>query len=433
MRFLPILLFLCFQLPGQACIQFSKFKVSGSLPVMLTPQAMHEVSGLEASRMNPGVIWAHDDANNSNHVVALSLSGKVVQRYQIGSVVNGDWEDIAIGPGPEKGRDYIYIADIGNNNLNYSIFSLIRFPEPITPSTPGTTILIRNYEIFAFRYPTQVHDAETVMIDPVDGVAYILTKQKKSSGYGYLYSYPMPFDSRNIKTLKLESKFLHGAPKFSAGDVSQDGRWVVVRNDDVIYTYLRGDSTKSFASAFNNTVCKTDASNQGNAESLALITDAQGTRIFCTSEGTASTIWVSNGTLPAGTVALPAWWNFGSGVASWLWGHPGLTLDDAPAVGRTVSVQMWSARPNAVAAMAFGLTAIPDNVIPLGSGWAHVNPVLLFMMVTTSNGTLQLPLGKVPNTPSLLGVKVHAQGVIDDVAAPYRMALTRGMTLHIGK
>ena len=433
MRMLPILLFLCLQLPGQACIQFARFKAAGSLPVILSPQIMHEVSGMEASRINPGVLWAHDDANNSNMVVAFSTSGKEVQRYQVGSVVNGDWEDIAIGPGPEIGRDYIYIADVGNNDLKYSVFSLIRFPEPITPSSPGNTILIQNYEIFAFRYPASVHDAETLMIDPIDGVPYVLTKEKKSSGYGYLYSYPPPFDSQNIKTLQLESKFPHAAPKFSAGDVSQDGRWVVVRNDDIFYTYLRGDPTNSFVSAFYNTVCLYDASNQGNAESLTLSTDVNGTRVYCTSEGTASTIWESTGTLPSGTIALPAWWSFGSGIASWQWGHPGLSLDDAPAVGRSVNVQLWSVRPNAPAAIAFGLTAIPDRVIPLGQGWAHVNPVLLMILVSTATGTSQVPLGVVPNTSSLLGVSLHAQGVADDPAAPYRMALSRGLTLQIGR
>jgi hypothetical protein len=433
MRLLPILFFLSLQLPGQACIQFARFKVSGSLPVILSPQIMHEVSGMEASRINPGILWAHDDANNSNEVIAMSASGQIVQRYAIGNLINGDWEDMAIGPGPEKGRDYIYIADIGNNDLKYSIFSLIRFPEPITPETPQTRIQILNYEIFSFRYPSTTHDAETLMIDPIDGVPYILTKEKKSSGYGYLYSYPLPLDPSNIKTLQLASRFNHAAPKFSAGDVSQDGRWVVVRNDDIFYTYLRGDSTNAFGSAFTNTVCLYDASNQGNAEALTLITDAQGTRVYCTSEGTASTIWESHGKLPPGTVSIPAWWNFGSGIASWLWGHPGLTLDNAPVVGRTISVELWSARPTAPAALAFGLTAIPDQVVPLGQGWAHVSPVLLMMMVTTTNGTSQLPLGVVPNTPSVLGVTLHAQGVVDDPAAPSRMALTRGLSLQVGR
>jgi hypothetical protein len=418
-----------------ACIGFARFTSPGSLPVIQTPVAsLHEVSGLEASRINPGVLWAHDDANNSNHVVAVSTTGRLIQSYQLGGAINGDWEDIAIGPGPQPGRDYIYLADIGNNDLKFSVFSLIRFAEPVTPSQgTATPIVINSYETFAFRYPSQVHDAETLLIDPVDGVPYILTKEKKSSGSGYLYSYPLPFEAQNIKTLKLVKQFSHVDPRFSGGDTSADGRWVVVRNDSTVYTYLRGAAASPFADAFTSVFCTFDASNQGNAESLALATDAAGTRLYCTSEGAASPIYESIGTLPSGTVALPAWWSFGSGVGSAVWGQPLISLDEVPAVGRAVGLRVLGAMPSTIAGIGVGTTAIPDHVIRFGQGWAHVSPAIVFIRITSAAGDAAVVLGTVPNQVSLLGAQLHGQTVIDDRAAPFGMALSRGLTLQVGR
>ena len=433
MRFLLIVLLLAAGLNGQStgCIQFGRFAPIGAVSSTLVPAGtLHEISGLEASRINPGVLWAHDDGGRINQVIAIAKTGKVVQQYQVGSIVNGDWEDIAIGPGPEKGRDYIYLADIGNNNLNYSAFSLIRFPEPITPPTPGALIVIKNIEIFAFKYPKQTHDAETLLIDPVDGRPYILTKEAKPSTTAYLYGYPMPLDGRNIKTMKLERTFTHSAPRFSGGDVSSDGRWVVVRNKNVVYTYLRGVPTSGFAAAFVNLVCAFDGSGQGNAEAITI--SPNGTRLYCASEAIKSTIYESIGTLPVGTKAMPAWWSFGSPAKSWLWGSPGLSLDTFPALGRKVSVTLWSARPGAKAALGFDTKAVPDGVIRFAGGWAHVVPAIVVLTTTSTTGTAELLLG-VPTSVNLLGAELHAQAAIEDIAASHGLALTRGLTLQIGR
>jgi hypothetical protein len=437
MRILPSVLILALVLLGQlqgqsaACIQFGKFRSVGKVPAALVPAGtLHEVSGLEASRINPGVLWAHDDGGKINQLVAITTTGTLVQQYQVGSIVNGDWEDLAIGPGPEKGRDYIYLADIGNNNLKSTAFSLVRFPEPITPPKPGRLIVIKNIEIFAFKYPSQTHDAETLLIDPVDGRPYVLTKEAKPSTTAYLYGYPMPLDGKNIKTMKLERKFTHAAPRFSGGDVSSDGRWIIVRNKGIVYTYLRGVPTSGFAASFANLVCLFNGSKQGNAEAITISPD--GTHLYCASEAIGSPIYESVGKLPVGTKAMPAWWNFGSESKSWLWGSPGLSLDTFPALGRKISLTLWSARPGAKAAFGFDTKAIPDGVVRFAGGWAHVLPSLVVLTTTTRGGTAELPLG-VPTSVTLLGVKLHAQAAIEDIAASFGLALTRGLTLQVGR
>ena len=41
-----------------------------------------------------------------------------------------DWEDIAIGPGPDPNQHYLYIGDIGDNRGEYREIVVYRVPEP---------------------------------------------------------------------------------------------------------------------------------------------------------------------------------------------------------------------------------------------------------------------------------------------------------------
>lgn len=45
-----------------------------------------------------------------------------------------DFEDITIGPGPVPGQDYIFLADIGNNDYWRETLQVYRFPEPVVSS-----------------------------------------------------------------------------------------------------------------------------------------------------------------------------------------------------------------------------------------------------------------------------------------------------------
>ena len=61
---------------------------------------------------------------------ALSASnGNLLAKLDIANATNFDWEDITVGPGPEKGESYIYVGDIGGNTdqVGYAIY---RVQEP---------------------------------------------------------------------------------------------------------------------------------------------------------------------------------------------------------------------------------------------------------------------------------------------------------------
>lgn len=71
------------------------------------PDSVMETSGLIWWK---GSIWTHNDSEGGNYIFRLdSASGKIIQRVQVASAGNFDWEDM------DQDHDYIYIGDFGNN------------------------------------------------------------------------------------------------------------------------------------------------------------------------------------------------------------------------------------------------------------------------------------------------------------------------------
>ena len=95
---------------------------------------LDEVSGLAASRKNPDVLWVHNDSGGSPRVFALNAAGDHLGIYNLNGAQATDYEDIAIGPGPTAGTDYLYVADTGNNSLGRSTVTVYRVPEPAATS-----------------------------------------------------------------------------------------------------------------------------------------------------------------------------------------------------------------------------------------------------------------------------------------------------------
>ena len=68
----------------------------------------------------------------------LNILIHTIGRFEMEGVDMFDFEDIALGPGPEgpDGPDYIYIGDIGNNwdghcrGINADDYVVYRIPEP---------------------------------------------------------------------------------------------------------------------------------------------------------------------------------------------------------------------------------------------------------------------------------------------------------------
>ena len=72
---------------------------------LIAADEISEASGLVASRQNTNVLWTHNDSGDSSRLYALDTEGRDLGVYTLAEIDPRDWEDIALGPGPEAGRD----------------------------------------------------------------------------------------------------------------------------------------------------------------------------------------------------------------------------------------------------------------------------------------------------------------------------------------
>lgn len=212
---------------AQSCPTFAKPATIGSV----ASNALTEASGIAASRRNPGVLWSHNDSGGSNNVFAIGLNGADLGLFTLLGATAVDWEDIAIGPGPVAGTDYLYVADTGDNlNIRPNV-KIYRVPEPtVNPAAPGGSISLGGVQTITLAYPDGSRDSETLMVD-VNGDIYVVTK--RVSAVGRVYRAAFPQATTGTITLQFVGQIPWGAANgtggATGGDIAPDGSAVVVR------------------------------------------------------------------------------------------------------------------------------------------------------------------------------------------------------------
>ena len=147
---------------------------SGTARGSLANPALGELSGLVRSRKQRTVLWAHNDSGDSARLFAVGLDGADLGTVTVTGAAAIDWEDIALGPGPD-GRDDLFVGDIGDNVANRSEVTVYRVPEPAVPEQPGATVAAAGDRV-VLRYADGPHDAEALLVDARNGDLVIITK-----------------------------------------------------------------------------------------------------------------------------------------------------------------------------------------------------------------------------------------------------------------
>jgi len=130
-----------------------------------------EISGLTASLEHPDVLWAHNDNAAGARLLALATDGEDLGVAALDVDVE-DFEDIALAAGPDPERDYLYLADTGDNELERGAIALLRLVEPAVE-----TAEVSGVDAFTLTYDDGgPHDAEAIVIEPDTGDLYVITK-----------------------------------------------------------------------------------------------------------------------------------------------------------------------------------------------------------------------------------------------------------------
>ncbi len=196
-----------------------------------------EVSGLAVSRQNPDVIWLHNDGDEKQ-VFAVTTVGQLVARVRV-NVQMIDVEDMAIGPGSEKGVDYLFFGDIGDNESSRPDVRVVRFPEPALQTVRDKKLDAQGVEEFRLRYPDGPHDAEALLVDPITGDVFIVVKEENRSR---LYR----VGADRLKTaapIVLELVGYLNVEDVSAGDISAEGDLIILRDEDRGWIWSRPEGS----------------------------------------------------------------------------------------------------------------------------------------------------------------------------------------------
>lgn len=244
---------------------------TGSLGVQRTgtvrSSALGELSGIVASRSRPGTYWVVNDSGGGSRVYAIGASGRLRQTVRVSGAPALDWEDIALGPGPSPGRNYLYVADIGDNDARRRQIEVVRIPEPV----PGQTA-VRATRI-VLRYPDGPRDAEALVVDPRRGTFVIVAK---AIGGARVYE-----GRARGGTLRRAGSVFTLAPVTGAS-VSARGDVIALRTYLSVLLWRRSPGT-SLGEALGGRPCAAPAPPEQQGEAVAI--SANGRRLVTVGEG----------------------------------------------------------------------------------------------------------------------------------------------------
>jgi hypothetical protein len=179
-----------------SCTSWGPSQAEGPSPALLP-----ELSGLAASHLHPGLLYAHNDSGDSARFFALTAQGHVDAELDLMDATATDWEDISVGPCPSG--SCVYVGDTGDNKVDRTQYVIYRLAEPATLPSDGRVVTITSYESFPFVYPDGPHNAETLLVHPVTGQIFIVIKETGIDAT--VYEMPLPLQAGQQVTLSLYS------------------------------------------------------------------------------------------------------------------------------------------------------------------------------------------------------------------------------------
>ena len=220
-----------------------KFFKAGESRGVLDNKKINEASGLASSIKNPGMLWTHNDSGNKAEIFLIDDEAKCIGTIHFPGLENRDWEDIAVGPGPDENESYIFIGEIGDNYSQYEYKYIYRLREPlIGKEIKSVDVDIHQVDSIKFNLSDGARDTEALMVDPLTRDIYIFSKREKQIG---LYVLPFPQSTTDVIT----AQFVLHLPftQINAADFSSDGKEVLIKNYHQVYYWRKQKDNETLA------------------------------------------------------------------------------------------------------------------------------------------------------------------------------------------
>lgn len=231
----------------------------------ITGASIKEASGIADSKSVPGHLWVEQDSGNPPLIYLIKYDGSVADSVLLDGATNRDWEDMALGKGPDDGINYLYVGDIGDNDAKYPDYTIYRFTEPV-----GGVDKVTIFDKINFIYKDGAHDSEAFVVDDLSKDIYVITKRDAKSKI-YKLAYPQNIGSMNEAVFVADLDY---SGVVSAA-LSANGQEMIVKTYTQLFYYSR-----SQGEAVSETLKKTpkvlDYQIEVQGESVSFAVDQSG-------------------------------------------------------------------------------------------------------------------------------------------------------------
>jgi hypothetical protein len=255
--------------------EYSNPKIVGTIK----SDEINESSGLVQSRCQSDVFWTHNDSGDKEFIYAVNEKGDKLGTWKVENAKNLDWEDIAIFK-DGSGKCYLYIGDIGNNELKKNQLTIYKISEPqvsdsVKDSSKQNPIQTESAEAINFSYPESTHNAETLLIHPTTGEIYVLTKHE---------SRPSEIFKIGAKTEKIADIKVPAVPygMLTGGEISPDGKRLIICDYVAAYEIKLPETAGNFDDVWQQAPNRIELGERKQGESICY--SADGKSIYAGSE-----------------------------------------------------------------------------------------------------------------------------------------------------
>lgn len=268
---------------GDASSAYDKPEIVGTIK----SQEIKESSGIVASRCQTDVFWTHNDSGDGAFVFALDAAGVNLGVWQVKNAKNRDWEDLATVKNA-NGECFLYLGDLGDNERKHESLIVYLVKEPTVSaadknSSRKNPLTTEPSDAIKIQYPEPRSDAETLMVHPQTGEIYILTKRLRDKATVYKLSKNYSFDK--VNRLEKITDFTVPSIPFgflTGGDISSDGKRVIICDYLAAYEIILPDSAKNFDDIWREKPLIVDLGQREQGEAVCYSADDKA--IYATSE-----------------------------------------------------------------------------------------------------------------------------------------------------
>ncbi|MCZ8020867.1 MAG: hypothetical protein O9302_10505 [Cyclobacteriaceae bacterium] len=201
---------------------------------------INEASGIDASEVNAGALWTHNDSGGDADAYLLDSLGKYVAKISFDNLKNRDWEEIAVAKHADT--SYLYIGEIGDNRSIYSTKYIYKCKEP--KLSKDETKRITEFDTIAFALEDGPRDTEAFFVDEKTQDIYIFSKREPEIS---VYILPYPQATKGILTAKKIATL--PITQIVAADYNAQTNELLLKNYETVY-YWKKLNEESWQSMF---------------------------------------------------------------------------------------------------------------------------------------------------------------------------------------